>query len=77
MADYSQYQGPSQEWQEFVMTTAVPAAGPAAGQSVEEYQKATNQWRELNSARYMQVSGIFFYSSLCERFNLTIDRLGE
>jgi len=57
MADYSQFQGPSAEWLEFTKTTHVPAAGPAPGQSIREYQKATNAGREKLSALSMQKLG--------------------
>lgn len=57
MADYSQYQGPSAEWVELTKTTVVPAAGPAPGQSIEDYQKAANAGREKASALSMEKLG--------------------
>ena len=57
MANFSQYGGVNPEWEELTKTTTIPEAGPAQGQSVEEYRTAGNEGRESASNQFLQSSG--------------------
>ena len=59
MANFSEYGGVSPEWEELIQTTTIPDAGPAHGQSVEQYQSITNEAREAASNEYLAQSGEF------------------
>ncbi|RFU28506.1 hypothetical protein B7463_g7836, partial [Scytalidium lignicola] len=58
MADYSTYDGPSLEWQDFVKSTTLNATGLAPGQSITDLQHKTNSSRDAESAKYLAESGI-------------------
>ncbi|OAP54965.1 hypothetical protein AYL99_10665 [Fonsecaea erecta] len=58
MADYSQYQGPNPEWEEFVRVTPIPPAGLAPGQTPTDLRNVTNALRETVSKTALQASGL-------------------
>ncbi|KIX97710.1 uncharacterized protein Z520_06488 [Fonsecaea multimorphosa CBS 102226] len=58
MADYSQYQGPNPEWEEFVRVTNIPPAGLAPGQTPADLRRATNAGRVTASKTVLEASGL-------------------
>lgn len=54
MANYSKHAEVTPEWEELLKTTTVPGPGTVPGQTVEDYQTATNRGREQTSKTWMQ-----------------------
>lgn len=64
MADYSKYDGPSLEWQDFTKSAEPQATGLAPGQSIADLQAKTNSGRETASAEYIASAGPQSYGPL-------------
>ncbi|KIW63045.1 hypothetical protein PV04_09923 [Phialophora macrospora] len=58
MADYSQYQGPNPEWEQFTQGTVLPPVGLAPGETLVDYQRSRNALREKDSRVEMERSGL-------------------
>ncbi|KIW94699.1 uncharacterized protein Z519_04676 [Cladophialophora bantiana CBS 173.52] len=58
MADYSQYQGPNPEWEEFVRVTEIPPVGLAPGETATDLRQSRNALREKASKIELQTSGL-------------------
>ncbi|KIW83060.1 hypothetical protein Z517_02303 [Fonsecaea pedrosoi CBS 271.37] len=58
MADYSQYQGPNPEWDEFVRVNGVAPTGLAPGQTPADLRRSTNALRETAAKIELEASGL-------------------
>ncbi|OQU96052.1 hypothetical protein CLAIMM_02189 [Cladophialophora immunda] len=58
MADYSQYQGPNPEWEEFVRVTEIPPVGLAPGETPADLRRSRNALRETASKIELEASGL-------------------
>lgn len=63
MIDFSQYQGPSPEWEEYVLHNEMPAGGLPPGLTPEKLRTETNAMRLMASEMDLNISGQYLRPS--------------